>query len=262
MIRYLRLLKLFTTISLERQMAHPTSFFLAFVGKSLRMGLQLVFWRVLFGVARIPGWDLHAAIVFTAFYTTLETSMVITYHRNLFYYLPSMIKKGEFDFLLTKPIPTLFYSSLRIIDCMDASSALVPLGLWIYIFSTRPELFTLEFLGTGFLLLFFGFAILFGVTVAIAATAFWTLTSSGTGRAFEGLIRIARYPIDLLPRPAMLVLTYGIPVAFLASLPSKILLGFAPQYFIIIGATFAVVFPLIGLFVWQKGLRRYTSASS
>ncbi len=243
-------------------MTHPTSFFLAFVGKSLRMGFQLVFWRVLFGVARIPGWDLDAAMVFTAFYSTLETSMVITYHRNLFYYLPSMIKKGEFDFLLTKPIPALFYSSLRIIDCMDASSAIVPLGLWVYIFSTRPELLTLELLGMGLLLLCFGFFILFGLTVAIASTAFWTLTSSGTGRAFEGLVRIARFPIDLLPRFAMILLTYVIPVAFLATLPSKILLGLAPRYFIAIGAFFAVVFPLIGLSVWKMGLRRYTSASS
>jgi ABC-2 type transport system permease protein len=210
----------------------------------------------------LRGWDADSALVFLTLYLTIENMAIITFHRNLFYYLPDMIRKGEFDFLLVKPVSALFHTSFRVIDCMDGLSMVAPFALWVAVFVRNPPLFNLGTLFTVILFFLLAYLFLFELSLLVASTAFWTLTATGTGRAFEGIMRIARYPTDFFPSPLRFVLSVVFPLSFIAVVPAKIILGMPLERWMMVGAATSCMFILLGIAVWKRGLKKYASASS
>jgi ABC-2 type transport system permease protein len=134
MKKYFRIFWQFAKISLMNQMAYRPSFFLAVIGKTFRIAILLIFFKVIYlSIKNIAGWDFNEILALTATYLTVEFFAVITFHRNLFYQLPWLIRRGNLDFILTKPINPLFHTSFRVVDMFDLTSFAPVLFLWAYI---------------------------------------------------------------------------------------------------------------------------------
>jgi ABC-2 type transport system permease protein len=74
--------------------------------------------------------------------------------------------------------------------------------------------------------------------------------------------QFARYPVDIYRRPLRLLLTYVLPVAFLATTPSRALVHGPAFPVIVVALAVGVGSVLLAQLVWRAGLRRYTSATS
>lgn len=261
--KYLKILWHFAKASLMQQMAYRPSFILAVIGKATRMAILLLFFHVIyFNTPLLAGWEYKQILLLVATYLTIESLIIITFHRNLAYYFPDLLRKGNFDFLLTKPVNTLFYTSLRVIDLMDLTSFLVPVGLWIYILAS----YSYE-IGAVNLLLYLVLVInalifLFAFLLLIASTAFWTINSTGLGRFFENIVRIARYPSDIFQGLARLIFLYIMPISVVTTLPVKSLLNIISWPHIIYAFVFTLVLLICALAFWKYALKHYSSASS
>jgi ABC-2 type transport system permease protein len=95
----------------------------------------------------------------------------------------------------------------------------------------------------------------------IAALVFWALGLS-LDVVYDAAWQFGRYPVDIYRRPLRLLLTYAMPVAFIATIPSKALLHKGHLLVIPIALGVAVGSCLLAHVVWRAGLRRYTSATS
>jgi ABC-2 type transport system permease protein len=72
----------------------------------------------------------------------------------------------------------------------------------------------------------------------------------------------ARYPIEIYPSWLRGALTYGIPVAFIITIPAQALTGRAGHMPLGITCVVGIVSLIAATFFWRFGLKHYTGASS
>lgn len=263
MKKYLKVFWQFAKISLMNQMAYRPSFFLAVIGKICRMILVLIFFQVIyFNVSQIVGWDYKQIVLLVLTYISIESIAIVTFHRNLFYHFPDLLRKGTFDFIITKPVNTLFYTSFRIIDLMDLTSSFIIVFFWVYFLKKFSFNFSFESIILYILLVANALLFLFTLTLLVASLSFWTIMGTGLGRFFENVMRIARYPTDIFKGVFKFLLIYIIPISVIATVPVKTLLGFITWPYLIYAFGFTLILFLISLKFWNFALRHYTSASS
>lgn len=262
MKRYLKLLWLFAKRSLIDQMAYRGTFFLAVLGKVSRMVIPFIFFQAIFlKVPRVGGWNYQEIAVLIATYLTLESLAVITFHRNLSYYLPDSLRNGEFDFLLTKPVGTLFFSSFKAIDFFDLTSAITAVGAWIYIFKILDISINFFNFLPFFIACFIGLAFWYGLILCLASTSFWTITATGLGRFLEGIIRTSRYPATVFHGHWRNVVFYIFPLAFMSTLPAGLLLGKIQPFYLLYAFIFVSLALYLSVKFWKYALRHYQSAA-
>ena len=263
MKKYLKIIWVFSRVNLQNQMAYRPSFFLAVLGKTLRMLILILLFQVIyFNTPLLAGWKFEEIFLLIVTFLTIESIIIITFHRNLSYYLPYLIRKGEFDFLLTKPLNPLFHVSFRIIDLMDLTSALMVVYLWYYYFAHYAS--SISFLQILLYLVFIICALIFifSLLVIIASSAFWTINATGLGRFFENLIRVGRFPTDIFRGIFSFLFLYIFPIGIVATVPSQILLGTVSWLYLFYLILFTAVLYLISQKVWHYALKHYSSASS
>ena len=259
-IRYLKILWFFAKVSLMKQMAYRTSFFLAVLGKTIRVAVIVIFFQAIFlNVKEIGGWKFEEVLLLYATFSLIDFLISVTFHRNLIYYLPDKIRKGEYDFRMVKPINLLFYTSFEVIDLMDLASiipafALLGYAFWKIDFSFAP----LQFLLYGFLIIN-ALIFLYALLVLLAATNFWAIQKTGLGRFYENVVRIARYPTDIYEKFWKILLVYVLPISIIAQVPAGGLLGKLSWPYLVYVLVFSVLFLVLAIRFWKFGLKRYTS---
>lgn len=261
MKRYLKILGLFARFNLMRQLSYRPSFVLALVGKIVRIGILLLFFKFLYlRTSLLAHWTHEQTLVLIAIYLTIEFAFSVTYHRNLLYFFPADLHKGAFDFALTRPILPLFHASFRVVDFFDLFSTIPVAGLWVYIIATQKVMWGVIPLVAFFIAM--SLTLMYAITLLLATTSFWTIRSSGLGRMTEHIMRVGRFPADVFHGGWRIFFWYVVPVAALATLPAKVwFLVFDPFY-----TVYAIFITIVLLFAafrfWQFGLRHYQSASS
>lgn len=246
-----------------RATAYPPSFFAAVFTKILRMGLTLALFQAIYvHTPLLAGWNFSEILVLSAVYWTAEFIMLITFHRNLAFFLPQMIRDGTFDSILAKPISTIFYASFKIVDAFDITASIPLIFFWIYIlekgFIVLTPISLLIFFS------FFGLSLVFAFSLLLitASCSFWSITTTGAGRLFESALRAARFPGDIFKGPAKIALLYILPIGLIISVPANILRGKIIWPQMIYLAIFTALIFTIAIWFWNFALRRYSSASS
>jgi ABC-2 type transport system permease protein len=79
---------------------------------------------------------------------------------------------------------------------------------------------------------------------------------------YGALWQLGRYPVSIYRQPIRFALTFVLPVAFVATLPARVLTRDLEPVLIAAGLTVACAAMLGVWIVWNAGLRRYTSATS
>lgn len=244
-------------------MAYRPSFFLAVLGKTTRMLIYILMFQVIyFNTPLLAGWKYEEIFLLIVTFLTIETLVITTFHRNLAYYLPDLLKKGDFDFLLTKPLNPLFYSSFRIIDLMDLTSSLLVIYLWYYYFTHYAAAISVWQALLFIILMICSLIFIFSLLVIVASTAFWTINATGLGRFFEEIIRIGRFPTDIFRGIFSFLFLYVFPVGIVATVPAKAFLGLNSWYYFVYVLLFTGLLFWLGKKIWTHALKHYSSASS
>jgi ABC-2 type transport system permease protein len=105
-----------------------------------------------------------------------------------------------------------------------------------------------------------------GIILSLSSVAFWTSRSAALAEAaFQVNWNMTQqYPLDMFGRGFRVLVTLFIPVAFLNYYPARWLLGKTlpgdPLYFLSFLSPLAAAVTLgIAAFVWQRGVRQYSS---
>lgn len=261
--KYLRVLHVMAKISLMTSLSSRGTFFIGVFAKMLRAVLVVVFFQaIFFNVSSFAGWSFDEIILLTTIYLTFEIIVVITFHRNLAYWFPDLLLRGEFDLALIRPISPLFFVSFRIIDWFDITSLPPIIILWWYVFTRTGFVFTAPDFALFLVFLFLGIVLYFGLMIFLGGVAFWTINPQGVGRLMERIFMAGRYPASAFTGKVRAVLLFILPVSLFATLPAEILLHrFDFSYLI-----FAIIVTLLvffgSLWFWKFALKHHSSASS
>lgn len=172
------------------------------------------------------------------------------------------VKKGNLDFTLLRPVPSLFYVSFRKIPLVSTFRDSLNVLIYIFIIDWKAlNLHPYNFL-IGFLILILGIITWHCVMFILSFAVFWFGESK---RIFFLNQSVAdgdgSIPYEGFPKNLRFFLTFIIPSLLVCPLPVSVALSKASPNWIYWSIICASIFIFLKKWVWTKGLKAYTSAS-
>ncbi len=262
MDRYIRVYLSFVRTCLSREMEFRGHFLLMSLASLVWTGISLGTITFVFATVRsVAGWDLDRMLLLTGTWTTVVGLTNLLFSRNM-QRLSEMINKGELDLVLIKPLSSQFIVSTRFISLHDLPSTIAGVAtvlLAIHRLALQPDLASV----LGYLaMVISGIACTYSLWFMTVTMVVWTGRINNIAYLLEPIMDMGRVPVEVFQGWFRLLLTFVLPVAFIATLPSQSLLGLLRVEM----ATYALA--LSGLLLmasnrfWYYSLRRYSSASS
>lgn len=212
-------------------------------------------------VRQVAGWDLDRMFVLTGTFLVVEGLSSALFQKNMSR-LTEMVNKGELDFVLTRPISSQFLVSVRYVDFGDLPTSVVGLAyvaIGIGRLGLTPSLF--DVVGYVVILVCALFS-LYALWFMAVTLVLWTGRINNVASIAPPFVEMARMPSDVYRGLAKPILTYGLPIAAIATLPSKALLGVLEPGMLPYQLVLTCVLLWASHRFWHYSLRRYSSASS
>jgi ABC-2 type transport system permease protein len=278
---YLQVFLTFARNSLIRDMTFRTNFVLESISSLCWTLMNLGFYLIVFEytphIGPESGWRKHEFLVF------LGTSWIVNSLVQAFF-MPNadefseLIRTGNLDFALLKPIDTQFLVSLQKVDwsaLVNVMSGVILLGISLKQLLTRavdPVVLSPAVVVLYPVYVLCGVAILYSLTIAMAATSIWLGRNQSLYDFWFYITNFARYPMEIYCRGWGLALwglfTFVIPVLVVVNVPARLLARpLSPRaWWEWPLAGFAMLATLASLWlcrwVFHRALRSYRSASS
>jgi len=264
--RHARILHRFLLNSLIREMTFRGHFVVQMVGHVLWLGMLLMFVGVIFTkTADVRGWSRDQYVFL------LGTHMIVVSIFETFFFgncwrVSLLVRTGDMDFVLVKPVNTQFLLSLERIDY--ASLANVPVGIVMCVYSAwgQADRVTAVKCAIFVALIGAGVMILYSLLFMFAITSVWLIRGTGVDHLWFYAVSLARYPADIYRRFAggylFFALVYVVPVLMVSNLPANVMVRtFEPA---MVAYIILIAFVLLGAStgVFRFALRHYRSASS
>lgn len=262
LIKYWNVWARLSSLQFTSQISNSRGAALIFIlGKVVRFVFAFIFITAVLGRAQnMTGYTLGEAIFVLALFVWGST-LTQLFFRGV-YMFRQKVQDGSFDFYLLTPLNPLFLSLFNTTDPMDII-LMIPytyiLGL-AWVASAHPVTLTTILLVVLCITTTFAFA--FAIHTLIIAIGVRYLEVDNLIMLFRDIEKMGTYPIDIYDRYVGGVLTYIIPIAIIATIPAKIVFGELSPWYLLIFTILALVEVKLALWVWDRSLRFYTSASS
>jgi ABC-2 type transport system permease protein len=261
MKRLVCLLRAFWANSLALELEYRADFLISAVTAIISFGAGLLLLYVMFQQAEtIGGWSFYQALTLYGVYLFLEEFAVDFLAVNVGE-LPLLIRRGDLDFVLLKPVNSQLFISLRRFVLTSLPALFLGLGVMLY------GMWAMETMNIGPLALAFVFLacamlIIYTIWTLLHTLAFWFVRIENISQVFYAFFEVARFPVSAYPGWLRAVFTFIVPVAFMTTVPAAAASN-------IIDWPLAIWAPIIALgglwashLFWQFALKHYTSASS
>jgi ABC-2 type transport system permease protein len=178
------------------------------------------------------------------------------------------IKAGTFDLFLLRPLPTLLHLSASEFALRRIGRLLQPLVVLTVALVAAPIEWRLETAALVPVTLVSGTVIFGSVWVTTSSISFWTVESQEVANSFTYGGQLAtHYPIDLLGAWLRRIVTFLVPLAFVAYLPAARLLGRSdplglPSATAWCAPLVAATAALVARAVWSLAVRHHRSTGS
>ena len=249
----------FLKLSFRAQAQYPASFALLclshFVSTALDMaGIWILFDRF----ALIDGWTLpELALVYGIIHMGFAIAEGFARGFDLFGH---MVKTGDFDRVLLRPLSPLFQIAVQDLQFMRLGRFLQGLAVLLWGAITL----SLPLWAAPFILLSIGgtLCLFYGIFVIQGALSFWTTESLEVMNiATYGGVQAGQYPLSIYPRPFRLAL---LPLACVGYYPIATLLQqeSLPLWIAALAPLAGLAVLLFSFLFWEVGVRHYRSSGS
>jgi len=263
MARLFRIWWCFFKNVLAETMSYRLNFFLMMTIHVGWFAVYLATYGVIFSqVKDLAGWSPYEVLFLAGTWQLIFTTFVGIFVPNLSN-ISWFIKTGEMDFVLCKPVGSLFYLSINRVELGGLSSMVSAIPALVIAGRHLPGFAPTAWdLAAYCLLIIAGIAILYSLMLSIVSIAFWATRASAVQGLFWAIQEFGGYPAAIYSRPLRWVLTFIIPVAIIANLPASMMLKGLDGASVALMVGIAALALLAARLVFYAGLKRYQSASS
>lgn len=263
---------MFLRNGLVRELSFRGNFLITAVTRAIWFAAQLVLFEIIYrSVPDINGWSRPEYFVF------MGTAMLVNSFIEAFL-MPNcarfseLIRTGDLDFALLKPIDPQFLISLERIELPNLSQGLLALGLIGYSLMQIGSWPTLAAVGAWGIYVAVAVLFYYSLMIALAATSVFFVRNTGLYDFWFYVTVFGRYPRAIYEAAAsrsalaegiLVGFSFVVPILLVVTVPARVVLGKAtePLFLILAPAlTIAMAFASRRIFVWA--LSRYRSASS
>jgi len=261
-VRYARLWWRCVVLAFARETAYRGNAVLTATEGMVQLGLAVAALLLLFQYTdQVAGWSASQMLVVMGLYRLVDGIISTQIAPNMLE-VSGLIRRGELDLLLLRPVSSQFLVSVRKVALFELTS--VVLGLALVVVGGQLSGVTWTLLATVEALLFLlcGVTILYSLWFFLVTWTFWLIRVDTLETLFSTAMQTARYPVDVFKGAVRSVLTFVIPVAFATTFPARALLGTGDPRLIVVGLGLATGTLWASAAFWRYALRSYSSASS
>lgn len=279
--------------SLIREMTFRGNLLITIVTRGFWFAAQLILFDIIYrNVNSINDWTREE------YFTFMATGMLINAFVETFF-MPNcanfseLIRNGNLDFVLLKPIDTQFLVSFEKVNLAMLNQVLLAGALLFYsLFQIAQfemaflelenllqsgqwlSLFVICCRGTGQILMYclllaIGVAFFYSLMITLASSSIWFGRNQGLYDFWFYITVFARYPRSIYsgsPTGELLrfAFSYIIPILLVVTVPARLLLSKAlePSWITLVGITVTLVSLFISRYIFNWSLNSYRSASS
>jgi ABC-2 type transport system permease protein len=249
------------------QMQYQASLLMLSLGQFMVTGIEFLVLLALFHrFDSLLNWSLAEVALFYGFIHVVF-ALADSLSRG-FDLMPMLIKTGELDRMLLRPVPLLLQVSSKELTVRRVGRFFQGLivGIWAWVSLGVPFNF-----GNILLIVWAGLNtfLLFQAIVILQATlCFWTTESIEIGNLFTyGGVEAVQFPLSIYPLSIQRFFLFIVPLGAVSYVPLVYLIGKQYAYgmsgwFVWITPMAGLVFWLFSLWIFSIGLRHYTSSGS
>lgn len=265
--RYSRLLGSLARFSLAREMAFRSNFLVKVSVEVLWLGILLAFYKVVFAKTNVvAGWSEAEYLFFIGCFFALNGVIECLFLDNC-NELAELVRTGDLDFLLLKPIDEQFLVSCRRIDW--GTSLNVVLGAIVMLLALWELDWRFNLLRVAAFPVFFtcGVILAYSFMLMLSSFSVWLVRNQSLMEMWWLFSSLARYPREIFIRepwaePIGRLFTYVIPILLVSNMPAQVMVRTLEPGLLM----FTVVASVAGLYLSRRffrfALRSYRSASS
>jgi ABC-2 type transport system permease protein len=221
----------------------------------------LFFDALVSNIGALGSWGRPQAMVVIGLFRLLLVPIWGWFYQS-FSLIPKMLSEGKLDMILTKPVNSQFLVSTRQFSISMLPSVVGGIAFISYGFTllgnwpSAKELIFFSWLSAVSLVL------IYGVYFLTMALSLYVERLNNIHFIFPVLFDASRFPKSIYGPFLQRIFVTLIPVALMITVPIDSLFGGSNLIDLILLHLLAAAFVLGGSFIWNRGLRNYTSASS
>ncbi len=266
--RYLRLLWALARYSLAREMAFRGNFLIKVSVEALWLLILLAFYRTIFqkmpSQAAIADWTEARYMFFVGCYFTLEGLMETFFLENCNGFA-DLVRSGDLDFYLLKPIDEQFLISCRDIDWSTSANVLMGVAVMVFSLIQMDWAFDLFRVLVFLVMLGCGTAIAYSFLLLLTSTSVYFVRNQSLYEMWWLATSLMRYPRDIFrswAAPIGWVFSFLIPVMLVVQVPASVMVKVFDPAMVIFTLVATGVLLFLSRKFFRYSLRRYRSASS
>lgn len=256
-----------------REMSFRSNFFINLLTRLFWFSAQLALYEIIYrNVEVIQGWSREQYFAFMA------TGMLINSIVEMFFmpncaHFSELIRTGNLDFALLKPIDTQFLISCEKVELSMVNQMVLALSLLTYALIGIGQPISIAQVAAYVVFVGVGVMFFYSLMIAVAATSVWLGRNQGLYDFWFYITVFARYPRtiyngidDSRIEPGELLqaaFTYVLPILLVVTVPAEFLAkGLSEWQYPAVGMLASLLGLIASRFAFQWSLRGYRSASS
>jgi ABC-2 type transport system permease protein len=265
--RYLRLYVALGRYGLARELAFRGNFLVKLFVEILWLLILIAFYKTVFAKTRfVAGWSEQQYLFFLGCYFAME-GLVETFFLSNCNEFADLIRTGDLDFFLLKPIDEQFLVTCREIDWSTAPNMLLGAGLMGTALYQMDTAVSLERVLVFPLLFACGAALAYSFLVLLTSAAVWFKRNQSLFELWWLFTSLMRYPREIFvgkwASPMGWFFTFVVPILLVINIPAGVMVKLLDDLRII-GFTVLVtgILLVVSRRFFRYALRQYRSASS
>lgn len=271
MIKFFQMYLAFIKQQIKALIEYKLDFAMGIIGLTIfQIGSFLILFSVFTQIDSIGGYTFNEILLFYG-YSQILRGIDHIFNDNFWEIAFGSIKSGKFSQYLIRPINPILQIVMEKVQ-FDGLGELI-IGIIMFVYAKVSLNLTFGFKGTMILIIFSisGLMIYFAIKLICTAISFWTMTSGEVMVVTYEVNSFTKYPLDIYKNKMLrLLLTYVLPFAAVSYLPlvyfirDKKYIGdslgihYTWQYCpVVLALGIAIIFLLISLFIWNRGLKHY-----
>jgi ABC-2 type transport system permease protein len=265
-LRYLRLLGALGRYGLARELAFRGNFLAKLAVEIIWLGILLIFYRTIFAkTSAVAGWDEAEYLFFIGLYFAIESVIETLFLENCCEF-PELVRTGDLDFFLVRPIDEQFLITCRTIEWSTAPNLVM--GFLVMGVALDMKGWPVGLLEVSVFLVLFVCAILlaYSFLVILTSTSIWLIRNQSLMEMWWLFTSLMRYPREIFRGkwafPVGWFFTFIVPVMLITNVPARTMVkAFDPGIAAMMVVATAVLL-WISRRIFRYALQCYRSASS
>jgi ABC-2 type transport system permease protein len=265
--RYFRLMGAFARFGLANELAFRANFLVKIFVEILWLGILLLFYGTIFSkTSVVADWNRNQYLFFIGCHYALAGVVEAFFLSNCTNF-PEMIRSGDLDFVLLKPIDEQFLISTRWVDWSSVASILLGGGVMGFALHDLGWQFDLLQAAAFVVMFLCGVAMAYSFLLLLTSTSVWMIRNQNLMELWWLFTTLMRYPREIYQGrwglPFGMFFTFVVPVVLIVNVPARVIVKPLEDRHLL-----ALMVMATGALLWvsrrffRYALRSYRSASS